>query len=252
MATRHRRVVAAVHPVAAPATGTRLADLSPSAGLRLWRLKPNAVAPRGWARSAAAACSAAAWRFCAAPRRPGSGAPRRHPGSWYPSGGPSPPAGLRLWRLKPNAVAPRSRAGSATHPPSPWRLLAGRQECGAKHPNPSARKLAQSAVQGTTLGRSRHRPGRARNLRTLTGTGAERDGRREAPPWADDYLPELAHGASPRKVAGMRRKASCAWVTAIKIPSTSLGDGSKLPSTSLVDGSKIPWPPAPKYRTSPR
>ena len=36
--------VAAVHPVAAPATGTRLADLSPSAGLRLWRLKPNAVA----------------------------------------------------------------------------------------------------------------------------------------------------------------------------------------------------------------
>ena len=31
--------------------------------------------------------------------------------------------------------------------------------------------------------------GRARNRRTLTGTGAERDGRREAPPGADDHLP---------------------------------------------------------------
>jgi len=197
------RSMAAVRPVAIPAP----ISVGPAAPLDVGGAR--SPCPRRRALPAEprcgplpAACSAAAWRFCAAPRRRGGGAPRRHPGGWHPSGGPSPPTGLRLWRLKPNAVAPRSRAGSATHPPSPalggspgMRRKASKPVCSEActvrlwrlKPNAVAPRSRACKVPLGTL--AAPAAGRARNPRTLTGTGAERDGRREAPPGADDYLP---------------------------------------------------------------
>ena len=132
---------------------------------------------------------------------------------------------VRMWRLKPNAVAPRSRACKVPLWDARGTGQDARGTCG--------RSLAP-APNATDA--ERHRLGQTITFASWPTELAHGAGPRGWPT-------ELAHGASPRKVAGMRRKASCAWVTAINYLPSDWVTVLKIPSIGAPTWVTSPAPP---------